>query len=226
MRNRKESKTYFLTSGMFLLLAVIVLGFSEVETQNAFATTTEWRSEIQVGFLSTEKSEYEMNLQISTISNHGLKLDWQKPTVSENSEVVGYKIFRKTINTNYITIVENTNSSETFYIDEKLPANYYGYKVEPIIEYKTPDKITMHGIDRNNNMFNSYLLGQELVAQHTLEKILNENPIQKKSIDEPFSYEFNFLKRSEDPILQQNITNEITKAQKIFAEKFVVTINH
>jgi len=96
----------------------------------------------------------------------------------------------------------------------------------PIIENEPADKITMHGIDRNNNMFDSYMLGQELVAQNTLNEILNEKSIQKNSMPEPFTYEYDFLKRSEDPILQKNILNEIIKAQKIFYEKFVVTINH
>jgi len=226
MRNLKVSKTRFLTSGMFLLLSLMVYGVIEGNTQDVLAATTEWKSDFQVGFLEPENSEYDTNLKISTISTHELKLEWQEPTLSDNLDVVGYKIFRKTINSDYITIIENTNSTETIYVDSKLSADYYGYKIVPIIENKPADKITMHGINRNHNMFDSYLLGQELVALNTLNEILNEKSIQKNSMPEPFTYEYDFLKRSEDPILQKNISNEIIKAQKIFYEKFIVAINH
>ena len=226
MRNLRESKTRFLTSGIFLLLSLMIYGVIEGYPQDVFAITTEWKSDIQVGFLEPKNSEYDTNLKISTISNHELKLEWQEPTLLDNLDVVGYKIFRKTINSDYVVILENTKSTETIYIDKELSADYYGYKIVPIIENEPSDKITMHGIDRNNNMFDSYLLGQELVAQNTLNKILNEKSIQKNSMPQPFTYEYDFLKRSEDPILQKNISNEIIKAQKIFYEKFVVTINH
>ncbi len=204
----------------------MIYGVIEGYPQDVFAITTEWKSDIQVGFLEPKNSEYDTNLKISTISNNELKLEWQEPILLDNLDVVGYKIFRKTINSDYITIIENTKSTETIYIDKELSVDYYGYKIVPLIENEPSDKITMHGIDRNNNMFDSYMLGQELVAQNTLNKILNEKSIQKTSIPEPFTYEYDFLKRSEDPILQKNISNEIIKAQKIFYEKFVITINH
>jgi hypothetical protein len=221
LRNISTSKLLII-----LAFALTISSFLEIELPNAFATTTEWISEISVGILETEPTALGIDLQIITHSNDGLKLEWNAPQISDNQILTGYEILRKTSYSDYVVIVKNLNPTKTTYLDLELPIGYYGYLIKPILDKKPYDPVTKHGIDRKNNMFNSYLVGQELLAKQTLNKILSEKSIQKESIEEPLTHYSNFLKRSEDPILQNQIKQEILKAEKIFFQKFYVQVNH
>lgn len=92
--------------------------------------------------------------------------------------------------------------------------------------YKVPketvyDKPTMHGCDRHCNWFEHYKLHQQLLAEINLrDTIMKGKPIQGEPPDEPFSHEFKILKRSEDPVLQQAILDEISRAEELFDLKF------
>lgn len=220
------TETFNSSRTMVLVLALTIFGITNFGANNAFAATTEWNSDISVGIIDSEYPENEINLKVTTYSNNGLSLVWDEPNLSDNLVVVGYQILRKTLDSDYITIVDNTPSTETSYIDDELAADYYGYKIVPITEHEPSDQVTMHGIDRNNNLFNSYLAGQELLAQYTLNEILNEKSIQNNFSDEPITYYSEFLKRSEDPVLQRNIALEILKAEQIFNLQFNIEINH
>ena len=81
------------------------------------------------------------------------------------------------------------------------------------------DKITKHGCDRNCNWFKEYMQNQELLAQITFTKTLNGKSITD-SPDEPFSYFFDFTNRANNPELEQLISHEKLKAEKIFANLF------
>ena len=204
----------------------MIFTITSLNPNTVFADTTEWNSEILVGILESENTENGINVKVSTISNNGLKIEWSEPNLTENLLVTGYQILRKTLDNNYSVLVENTKSLETSYIDDGLVSNYYGYKILPITVNMPSDQITLHGIDRNNNLFASYLAGQELIAQQTLEKILNTKTIQNNSLEKPKTHHYEFLKRSEDPVLQHNISIELLKAEKIFSQYFNVQINH
>jgi len=154
-----------------IIVTIVCTGILIANANNAFAETLEWKSEFLAGILPTEPSEFDVNLKVSTFSNNELKLDWNEPDVSNNLVAVGYKILRKTIDAEYNILVENTYSTETSYIDGELSKNYYGYKIIPITERKKPEPISMHGIDRNNALFNIYKQGQELLAKQVLEQI-------------------------------------------------------
>jgi hypothetical protein len=228
IKNKLHIIRKIFTSKLIIILALMI-GFSsflEINLPEAFATTSEWKSEISVGILDMEPSAFGIDLQIITFSNDGLKLQWNTPEISDDQILTGYQIFRKTSNTDYVNIVENLNPTTTTYLDLELPIGYYGYLIKPIFDKKPSDPITKHGIDRKNNLFNSYLLGQELLAKQTLNKILNEKSIEKKSIEEPLTHYSSFLKRTDDPILQNQIKQEILKAEKIFFQKFYVQVNH
>jgi len=154
-----------------IIVSIVCAGILIANANNAFAETLEWKSEFLAGILPTEPSEFDINLKVSTFSNNELKLDWDEPDVSNNLVVVGYEIMRKTIDTEYNILVENTYSTETSYIDGELSKNYYGYKIIPITERKILEPISKHGIDRNNIWFNIYKQGQELLAQEAMEQL-------------------------------------------------------
>ncbi len=173
-----------------IIVTIVCTGILIANANNAFAETLEWKSEFLAGILPTEPSEFDINLKVSTHSKNALKLDWDEPNVSNNLVVVGYKIMRKTIDTEYNILVENTYSTETSYIDGELSKNYYGYKIIPITETK-PEPISKHGVDRNHAWFNIYKQGQALLAQSILEKICPQcvsEPFEE--INDIFTYEY------------------------------------
>jgi len=213
---------------LYLAIIVTIVGFSILITNanDAFAETLEWESEFQAGILPTEPTEFDINLKVSTHSKNALQLDWNEPNVSNNLVVVGYKIMRKTIDTEYNILVENTYSTETSYIDDELSKNYYGYKIIPITESKKPEPISKHGIDRNHSMFDVYCKGQELLAKKTLDRMLNDKLKYYDSLKEPITIIYNPIKRVDDFELQQRITNEKYDAYQLFKNLFDVEQNH
>ena len=61
------------TSKLIIILAFTIAApsFLEIDLPEAFATTTEWKSEISVGILETEPSEFGIDFQVNTHSNDG-----------------------------------------------------------------------------------------------------------------------------------------------------------
>jgi len=63
---------------------------------------------------------------------------------------------------------------------ESMITNVLSRPLPLIVEKETPEKeypITMHGIDRNHPLFNTYKEGQLILAQQKLLEILGGNPI-------------------------------------------------
>ena len=151
---------------------IFVLGVSfgvlSLNAGDVYSETMQWESEFTVGILKTESFEYGIGLQVSTYTKNAIKLEWQEPDTVK--KIIGYEILRKTLDTEYITHIENTNSLDTSFVDENLEKGYYGYQVIPITQKHVPQIISMHGIDRNHSLFDAYLMGQQLLAEFMLQK--------------------------------------------------------
>jgi hypothetical protein len=151
---------------------IIMLGASfgvlSLNTDDAFSETMQWESKFTAGILKTEPSEFGIYLIVSTFDKNAIKLEWQEPDTDK--KIIGYEILRKTLDTEYITHVENTNSLETSFVDENLEKGYYGYKVIPVTQKPDPQIISKHGIDRNHPLFDAYMMGQQLLAEFLLQK--------------------------------------------------------
>ncbi len=151
---------------------IIILGASfgvlSLNVDDAYSETMQWESDFTAGILKTEPSEFGIDLKVSTFDKNAIKLEWQEPDTDK--KIVGYQILRKTLDVEYITHIENTNSLETFFVDENLQKGYYGYKIIPVTQKHEPQIISMHGIDRNHSLFDAYLIGQQLLAEFLLQK--------------------------------------------------------
>jgi len=91
---------------------------------------------------------------------------------------------------------------------------------------KIVDGTTMQGIDRNNAWFNTYMKGQELLAQQTLNEMLGGKLGYYDSLNDPITIDYNPIKRTEDFELQQNLAFENYKAYQIFKQITDVKRNH
>jgi len=156
------------TKYFLLIILGLSLGIMTLNVEDVYSATTQWSSDFTVGILKTEPSEYGIDLKVSTFDKNAIKLEWQEPDT--NKKIIGYEILRKTLDTEYITYVENTYSLETSFVDENLQKGYYGYKIIPVTQKPDPQIISMHGIDRNHSLFDAYILGQQLLAEFLLQK--------------------------------------------------------
>jgi len=156
------------TKYFLLIILGLSLGIMTLNVEDVYSATTQWSSDFTAGILKTESSEFGINLQVSTFEKNAIKLEWQEPDTKD--KIIGYKILRKTLDTEYITHIENTNSLDTSFVDENLQKGYYGYKVIPVTQKHDPQIISMHGIDRNHSLFDAYLIGQQLLAEAILQK--------------------------------------------------------
>ena len=173
--------------------------------------------------------EYENLVDSKTRSSYYvdfLKIQWEKPDVQKGYEITGYKILRKTGTVGeYQVLIENTKSKETHFVDRDIKKDWYGYYVTPIIEKIKPDRITMHGIDRKSNLFDTYKEGQMLLAKNTMDKILFGKNIQNDETVIPKTIQYDILKRTEDTVLQNMQKYQAYKAWKFFEKSFDVKNN-
>lgn len=156
------------TKYFLLIILGASLGIMSLNVEDAYSATTQWNSDFTAGILKTEPSEFGLYLRVSTFDKNAIKLEWQEPNTDK--KIVGYQILRKTLDTEYIKHIENTNSLETSFVDENLQKGFYGYKVIPVTQKHDPQIISMHGIDRNHSLFDAYLIGQQLLAEALLQK--------------------------------------------------------
>ena len=77
------------------------------------------------------------------------------------------------------------------------------------------DKKTSHGCDRTCNWFNYYKLKEALLAEKTLDAMLDGKIIQGEPIKEAFSHSYQTISRAEDLELQKSIIFEKNKAEKL-----------
>jgi len=99
------------------------------------------------------------------------------------------------------------------------------WKINFTSKGKVDDGVTSLGFDRNNARFNTYKMGQELLAQHVLDSMIRGS-INNDSVDLPKTHYYEFLKRSEDLELQKRIDFSQQKAMNIFNQLFEVEQNH
>jgi len=168
------------TTKYFVMITLGALfGILSLNVDDAYSETMQWESDFTAGILKTEHSEFGIDLKVSTFDKNAIKLEWQKPDTDK--KIVGYQILRKTLDSEYVTHIENTNSLETSFLDDNLQKGFYGYKVIPVTKKHDPQIISMHGIDRNHSLFDAYLKGQQLLAEALL---LKKCPA---CFEEPFS---------------------------------------
>jgi len=156
------------TKYFLLIILGASLGIMSLNVEDAYSETMQWESDFTAGILKTEPSEFGLDLIVSTFDKNAIKLEWQEPDTDK--KIVGYQILRKTLDTEYITHIEITNSLETSFVDDNLQKEFYGYKVIPVTQKHDPQIISMHGIDRNHSLFDAYLKGQQLLAEALLQK--------------------------------------------------------
>ena len=70
-----------------------------------------------------------------------------------------------------------------------------------------------------------YQKGQELLAKHTLDQILNGKKIQNELQGYQTIEMADHLKRSEDVLLQKEMSDEIFKAQKVLDQYYQVILD-
>ena len=208
------------------IVGIIFLVFFGSMTYSFAEESLSWKSEYFVGILDSEKDEL-VPVTVSTFSKDSLQLTWEKPDVTKNQKITGYEILRKELNSDYQIIDNITNSKKTSYIDMNLSEGYYGYKVISILEKIELNKITNNRIDRHDEFFSTYVKGQQLLAQHTLEqsciRCFDES---FEEIDNIFAYEFlNDDKRSKQNH-QFNMELEMLKAIQLFDILFDEKNNH
>ena len=97
------------------------------------------------------------------------------------------------------------------------------WKMDYVSQGKIDEGLTSQGIDRNNLRFNTYKQGQALIAEYNLKTSVDGSMIQSKSVGESKSYDADFIKRSDDIMLQNRIAYELERANDLFADKFIVT---
>ena len=156
------------TKYFLLIILGASLGIMSLNVEDVYSETMQWESEFTAGILKTEPSEFGIDLKVSTFDKNAIKLEWQEPDTDK--KIVGYQILRKTLDSEYITHIENTNSLDTSFVDENLQKGFYGYKVIPVTQKPDPQIISMHGIVRNHSLFDAYLKGQQLLAEALLQK--------------------------------------------------------
>jgi len=156
------------TKYFLLIILGASLGIMSLNGEDVYSETMQWESEFTAGILKTEPSEFGLDLKVSTFDKNAIKLEWQEPDTDK--KIVGYQILRKTLDTEYITYIENTNSLDTSFVDANLQKGFYGYKIIPVTKKHDPQIISMHGIDRNHSLFDPYLKGQQLLAEAILQK--------------------------------------------------------
>jgi len=97
------------------------------------------------------------------------------------------------------------------------------WKMDYISQGKIDDGLTSQGIDRKNVRFSSYKQGQALIAEYNLKTSPDGSLIESKSVGESKSYDADFIKRSDNIMLQNRMAYELERANDLFADKFIVT---
>jgi len=97
------------------------------------------------------------------------------------------------------------------------------WKMDYVSQGKIDEGLTSQGIDRNNLRFNTYKQGQALIAEYYLKTSVDGSMIQSKSVAESKSYDADFIKRSDNIVLQNRMAYELERANDLFADKFIVT---
>ena len=96
-------------------------------------------------------------------------------------------------------------------------------------DYKNERKLnleaTMHGYDRNHDLFEKYKNDQLETAQNKFENLVGPKLQNGFVFDEIKTHTGSVISRSEDFILQNSLESELERAQKLFEELFEVKTN-
>ena len=189
---------------------------------DALASSLEWDSGNLLGILPSE-SPSAIHFSVIDHSPSSLLLQWD----SELLGVESYQILRKTLDTDYqeIALIDNKKNE---YVDSGLTPGFYGYKISPIMKHEKSDPITSHGIDRKSNLFPIYKKGQEIVAQHIVKQICYlclDKSFSEINQTKSFAYPEK-IDRLQDPVVQNHLKFEATKAQNLISQLFEIKINH
>ena len=207
-----------------ITLAIILVSLGSMTTLVFAQESISWKSDYLVGILDSEESV--IPIKVITFSKNSLQLKWQKPEI-KHQEIIGYEILRKGPNSDYQLILETSNPKNTSYVDRNLSEGYYGYKIIPILQKIESNKITAHGINRNNDLFSSYARGQELLAQYTLKQnCIRCSDESFEEIDNIFAYEFPKDDKRTGQDFQSHINSEMSKAAESFHTLFDVRHNY
>ena len=206
-------------------MIVTVMAFSSI-SNSVFAQVITWKSNYPVGILNADLNS-EIPVKVTTHSKNSLKLDWQKPIPVQDRELIGYEIQRKVLNSDYVDLVKISNTKQTSYVDSNLHDGYYGYKIKPILQNIEFAKITMHGIDRQNNLFSTNIERQQLLAENLLrqscikcfDKSYNE-------ISNIFQYDIPLEKKRTGSDYQLKLDAEALRAKYLSDMLFKIKTNH
>ena len=96
------------------------------------------------------------------------------------------------------------------------------WKMDYVLQGKIDKGITSKWLERDNPKFNTYKQGQELLAEYKLKTSVDGSMIHSKTVGESKTYDIDIIKRSDDIELQNSIAYENERANKWFADNFVV----
>lgn len=100
-----------------------------------------------------------------------------------------------------------------------------GFWLKVITMPGEPDEKTMHGYDRKNNQFSSYVVQQESIAKETMRKILRYVSVQNEDYGKNYNKQIlsEYLSRSENPKLQADILKERARASELFRQMYSIS---
>ena len=84
-------------------------------------------------------------------------------------------------------------------------------------------------MDRNNNLFKSYINGQILLAHESFNQQVHGKTIQNHEFSNLNNYGFlpsNFDEDEYEELLQKRILNEVDNAEELYSRIYEIKINH
>ena len=101
--------------------------------------------------------------------------------------------------------------------------------IKEVVQEQLQDPIGLHGLDRNNNLFKSYINGQRFLAQESFRNIVNGKITQNPEFSNLENYRnlpSNFDESEYEKLLQQRILNEQEIAEKRFSILYDIKHNY
>lgn len=151
--------------------------------------------------------------------NHGIEITGESMNPPKQIQVLDEKGYPHTITlTGKDTAIDtdgNTWTFDKFWIREYIPIH-------------DEDSATLHGIDRNNSMYQVYKNGQALLAQEMMKQILGGKLVQNEGfgINDEKPTVHKYVKRANDPELQKALIDEKIRASKLLEQLYTKEIRH
>ena len=121
-------------------------------------------------------------------------------------------------------LIQITETGKNTAIDENGKTwTLDGYwKMDYVSQGKIDKGMTSKWFDRDNPKFNTYKQGQALLAEYKLKTSVDGSMIHSKTVGESKTHDIDIIQRSDDIELQNRIGYENERANKWFADNFVV----